>query len=309
MRWLDHLYLALFPRSPSFLDGWGDAHQLEMALDGRWSQIKARPGQIRWQRTQSRRGVTVRDGLFESPERGLPDESRVAKVRLVEPIGPSRGLAVALPSWGDDAWATRERVYGRAIRRGISVLMLENPLYGSRRREGQEGTGLRTVSDFVLMGRAIMREALALLGWARDAGYAQVGLAGYSMGGQMAALTAAISPEPVRIAMIAPSASPNTVFVDGPLRADVAWDRLGPGAADRLRELMGALSVLALPPPRDAERAVLVGTRSDAFVLPGDVGAIARHWGAEPRWLNDGHVSVITLRARAVGQALIDAFA
>ena len=310
MRWLDYLYLAVTPRSASFVQGWGDQEQIGMALDGSWSNIEAEPTSVCWTSSRTQGAVRIRDGKFDSSALDLPPESRIGRVRLVEPrYGASRGIVVALPSWGDDDWSTRERIYTPAVQYGLSLLMLENPFYGSRRRVGQIGTGLCTVSDFVLMGRAIMRETLSLLGWAREQGYPVMGIAGYSMGGQLAALTASLSPDPLRIALVAPSALPHTVFVDGPLKADIAWDCLGPDGPPRLRQIMGALSVLSLPPPRESSSAVLLGTRRDAFVQPGDVGAIARHWGTHTRWLDDGHISVITLRARAVAQAVVDAFA
>ena len=154
-----------------------------------------------------------------------------------------------------------------------------------------------------------MREGHALLRWAREAGYPRVGVVGFSMGGQMAAMTGALCPDPVRIVTIAASTSPATVFLDGPLRRDVAWPHLGADAPARMREVMEALSILSLPPPVDPSLARVIGTRHDEIVRPGDAGAIARHWGVHPRWLDDGHVSAIALRPHALAQAVIDAFA
>ena len=69
------------------------------------------------------------------------------------------------------------------------------------------------------------------------------------------------------------------------------------------------LSVLDLPPPHDPRLARIVGTRGDGIVPPEDSEAIARHWGAPLRWIDDGHVSSVLRRPHAMGQAVCDAFA
>jgi dienelactone hydrolase len=158
------------------------------------------------------------------------------------------------------------------------------------------------------MGRATVTEARALLAWGR-ARYERIGVAGYSMGGQMAAMTAALCPWPVRFAGVATSVSPARVFFDGPLRSDVASAPLGEGGLSKLRVIMERLNVLDLDPPCDVEHAVLVGTRADAIVPPSDTGAIARHWGVHPRWINEGHMSTVIFRPHAMAQAVVDAFA
>jgi dienelactone hydrolase len=228
---------------------------------------------------------------------------------LTPRVGEPRAFAVALAAWGDEAFEARRRLVAPAVEHGVAVMLLENAFYGTRRRIGQRGPRLRFVSDFVSMGRATVAEARGLLAWGRAHVAADVGVVGYSMGGQMAAMTASLAPWPVRVVPMAPSASPASVFLEGPLGRDLRWDVLGAGAPRRLRAVMEGLSVLALPAPHDPSRAKLVGTRGDAIVPPRDVDAIARHWGVHPRWLEDGHVSAIALRRRALAQAVIDAFA
>lgn len=310
MRWLDLAYVRLSPRLRCFEDGWGDEAQLAEGLDATWRSQVPEPASITWTRARVHGDVAIREGQITSPEAGLPAESRLARVRLLSPrSGATGALALALAAWGDEGFDARRRVYGPALAQGVSLLFLENPLYGGRRRIGQRGAELRTVSDFVLMGRATVAETRALLAWARAEGYPRTGVVGFSMGGQMAAMSAALCPWPIRVVAVAPSATPATVFLDGPLGVDLQWSLLGPGGRDRLREILEALSVLALPPPVAPEHAHLVGTRGDAIVRPGDVGAIARHWGVHPRWIDDGHVSAIAMRPHAIAQSVIDAFA
>lgn len=310
MRWLDLAYVRLSPRLRCFEDGWGDEAQLAEGLDASWRGQIPEPARIAWTRGRVHGPLAIREGTMRSLEPGLPDESRIARVRLLTPRSGSTGaLAIALAAWGDEGFDARRRVYGPVLAQGISLLCVENPLYGGRRRIGQRGAELRTVSDFVLMGRSTVAETRGLIAWARAEGYPRVGVVGFSMGGQMAAMTAALCPWPIRVVAVAPSATPATVFLDGPLGNDLRWSLLGDGGRARLREVMESLSVLALPPPVAPELARLVGTRSDAIVRPGDVGAIARHWGIHPRWIDDGHVSAIALRPHALAQSVIDVFA
>ena len=122
-------------------------------------------------------------------------------------------------------------------------------------------------------------------------------------------MAGALSGQAVRVACLAPSLTPASVFIEGPLRDAVAWDRLGPNPEPRLYRVLEALSVLALPKIKDPSLVRIVGTRGDLFVRPGDADAIARYWGAHPRWIDDGHVSAIAMRPHALTQALLDAFA
>lgn len=293
-----------------FEDGWGDASALRASLERAWRDEEPAVPRLTWTRERAHGSLRLRDGVFVSPEPALPIESRRARVRYVLPRHrPPRAFAVAMSAWGDEGFEARRRLVTPAVDAGVAMMILENAFYGSRRRVGQRGARLRNVGDLVTMGRAAIGEARQLLAWGRAQGFERVGVVGYSMGGQMAAMCAALVPWPVRVVSMAPSITPASVFLDGPLRRDLRWDALGPDAPDRLREVFEALSVLSLPAPRDPARARLVGTRADAIVPPGDVGAIARHWGVHPRWLDDGHVSAIILRRRALAQAIIDGFA
>ncbi len=309
MRFLDHLYLRLARPLRCFDRGFGDEALLDRPLDPASLAVDPIPATLRWTRARAHGAMRILDGEFESPEALLPRESRIARVRMLAPrTGTASALAVALASWNDETFVARERMLAPVAERGIACLLLENPFYGARRRVGQAGARLGSVSDFVLMGRSAVREAHALMAWGRAEGFDRVGVVGYSMGGQMTAMTAALAPWPVHAVAMAPAVTAASVFLDGPLRRDVAEDALGPGGMARLRAVFSSLSVLALPPVKAPELATLVATRHDAIVPPEDAIAIARHWRIAPRWLDDGHVSAIALRSRALAQAIVDTF-
>lgn len=308
MRWLDLAYLALSRPLGCFAGGFGDESVLERAFDPE-PRPAPEPARIRWRRERVHSVSRTLEGEFDSPEEGLPLECRTARVALVRPRRREpHALAIVFASWTDETFLARRRLFLPAVEQGIACLLLENPYYGARRRVGQRGACLRTVSDIVWMGRAAVRESHALLAWGRAQGYRRVGLVGYSMGGQMAAMSAALSPWPVHVVAMAPAVTAASVFVKGPLRRDVAWNALGEGGEARLGAILSSLSVLALPPVAKPEWATVVGTRRDRIVPPDDALAIARHWGTWVRWLDDGHVSAIALRSHALAQAVVDTF-
>lgn len=301
VRWLDNAYVSFARPLGCFEGGWGES--VEVDLQATEPQVPA----IRWRRARVHGALRILDGEMTSPEELLPLESRVARVRWIAPRDTKApAITVALAAWGDEDFAARMRLFAPAAARGVSALLLENPFYGQRRRVGQSGARLRTVSDFLVMGRATVREAHALLAWARGE-TDRIGIAGYSMGGQMSAMAGALAPWPISIAAMAPAATPASVFLDGPLRRDVMFRALGDRAEDRLRALLERLSVLSLPRPRDPTRALILGAKRDAIVPPKDVIALGKHWGVSPRWIDEGHVSAIALRPRALAQAIIDA--
>jgi pimeloyl-ACP methyl ester carboxylesterase len=103
----------------------------------------------------------------------------------------------------DEGYTTRERIFGALAARGLDLYFLENPFYGQRRVPG--GPSRITVSDHGLMALGMVLEARALLQHLRGA-YPKLVVAGYSMGGHMAAITASVSPFPVACAALATGA-------------------------------------------------------------------------------------------------------
>jgi dienelactone hydrolase len=139
-------------------------------------------------------------------------------------------------------------------------------------------------------------------------GHVRVGVTGFSMGGQMAAMIAASAPFPLAVAALAPSCTPAAVFVQGYLRHAVDVAALGgPGARELLDRRLRRFDVRALPPPPAGSSAIVVGARRDGIVPPSEPEAIARHWGAELRWLDAGHVSTVLFHQDALRRAVRDA--
>ncbi len=307
MHWLDALYGVVLRRTPSFRRGWGDPGWLRGPPSDLLEVSEPPRVSVTWGPARVDGHERVREGSFASCEPSLPGACQRVHVRWISPAhGPGRATCLLLASWGDEGGAMRLRIARPLVREGIALLVMENAFYGVRRTEPANDAPLSTVADFVRMGTATVREARALARWMRDEDLPSPMLAGYSMGAQMAALTAAGVPWPVRVVAMAPSASPAPVFTEGPLRRAVNWDALGgPSAKHRLAELLRQFSVLRLPPPDPRGRALIVGTARDGLVPPADMKAIAAHWPhASLRWLDAGHVGAVAFHAAKLRQAL-----
>ena len=137
-----------------------------------------------------------------------------------------------------------------------------------------------------------------------------MGVSGYSMGGNIGAMVGATAGHPVAIAPLAASHSPGPVFLEGVISNGIQWAALGgDDHKDRLREWLGAASVLKLPIPDWTQAAVIVAARGDGFVPPSAVTALHRHWpGSELRWRRGGHATLLWRQRRALANAVADSF-
>lgn len=314
--WLDRALYRVVPRQPFFADGWGDEVVIrDVSVEGARERPPAEI-EVAWGAERREGGGLLREGVFESPEVRLPPAVRRARVRLLGPAsGEPRAVCLHLAASGDEGFAMRLRFAAPLLEQGIAALVLENPYYGERRPAGQPGTALRTVSDMVLMASATVRESRSLLAWLERQGHRRLGVAGYSMGGQMCALVAVTWPRPLAVAALAPSDSPAPVFTEGLLSRHPRWDALcRPGESDdraraELRRFLLRFAVSTLPRPVEPRAAVVVANRHDGVVPSAEAERIARHWGCELRWLDGGHVSAALVEHPAMRRAVADAFA
>jgi pimeloyl-ACP methyl ester carboxylesterase len=228
-------------------------------------------------------------------------------------VAPEDGtdrIVVLMAAWNEHDSRARFGIARRLARQGIGSLVLENPYYGIRRPEGQDGQPIRTVSDFFRMGIGAVMEGRGLLTAIRDAGYVP-GVAGYSMGGNISALVSSTMPFPIATAPLAASYSPSPVYLDGALRGGIAWDALGgeSSAEPRLRAALLAASVLDRPAPVHARYAVLVSAQSDGYVPATATEALHAHWpGSELRWIPGGHATLLWFHKAAFAAAIADSF-
>ncbi|MFT3913237.1 MAG: alpha/beta hydrolase family protein [Anaeromyxobacteraceae bacterium] len=311
MQLLD-LVFGLWAGGPRFFaDGWGDVAVYERLAPQMLAARKIPPARMTLGPARPSLGGLLAEGTFPSPERRLPKGSRTARVRLLLPRGKVRGVALYLAASGDQGFAVRLPFAAPLLEHGLGALVLENAFYGSRRPAAQHAHAVRSVRALGLMAAATLQEGRALLRWLHEVrGVERVGVTGYSMGGQLAAMVGAATPFPVAIVPIAASFSPDSVLREGVLRDVPDWTALGGrDVRERLLETVAPFSVGALPPPVEPRAAIVVGTAFDGVVPPQEMVKLAHHWrGSELRWLPAGHVSAVLRHQPAMREAVRDAF-
>jgi pimeloyl-ACP methyl ester carboxylesterase len=293
------------PARSVFADGWGKTAVVDsIAVDG--SAPPPAQIEVTWTEVERTDDLVVSDGAFPSPAVALPDCSRTAFVRYVAPRESTGRLVVLMAAWNDHGYRTRSKLAVSLARRGITSVMLENPFYGARRRDDEQP--IRTVADFAVMGRAAVQEGRALLShFAPDH---QVGVSGFSLGGNIAAMVGALMDQRVAIAPLAASQSPGPVWADGLIRHTVDADALGGARGlERLRAELSRATVLAVPPEPHTAGAVIVGGLGDGYIPRAAVEELHEHWpGSELRWVRAGHATMIWRHQQALVDAIDDSF-
>jgi len=307
---LDVIAASLTCRQKLFSRGWGDESLLTDLVER--ASFAQPPGTICIDWCAGDRESRRRDGTFISPLDLLPAKTRTVHIRAW--LKPGNAAAcVILAASRDEGYKMRESVFGPLIDRGLDLYLLENPFYG--RRRASSSASLATFSDHVLMNIASVWEAHALLEYLRGS-YEKLTVAGYSMGGHMAAITAAVTPFPVACAALATGASAAPIYTKGLLSWSVNLDALAgePGqqlaARRRLHRLIEEADLTRHAPPLRVDAAIVVGGTKDGYVLADETERLHHHWsGSTLRWLPAGHVTALMFFRGALRDAVADATA
>src|ERR1019366_3612987 len=297
-------------RSKMFARGWGD--EAVMAEFSNRSRYLAKPAPVKiaWREPSLQGDDACRDGTFASPLLALPDPVKTVYLRALTREG-NTAACVMLAASRDEGYSIRERVFGRLTGREIDLYLVENPYYGLRRNG--RGPSDITVSDHGLMALGMVLEARALLAYLKPR-YAKLAVAGYSMGGHMAAITAAVTPLPVACAALATGASASAIYTRGLLSWSVDLDALGAdrggsaAARERLHALFDTADVTGYRPPIRVDAVVVSGCTRDGYVLPSETERLHRHWkGCTLRWIDAGHFSALLTQRRALRECAEEA--
>ena len=172
-----------------------------------------------------------------------------------------------------------------------------------------------TISDHGLMSLGMVLEARALLEHLQPR-YPKLLVAGYSMGGHMAAITAAVTPLAVGCAALATGASASSIYTRGLLSWSVDLDALGgtpdlrATARERLHQMFEVADVTRYPVPVRPDAAVIVGCKRDGYVFNSETERLYRHWkGSTLRWIPAGHFSALVTSRRALCDCVAEAAA
>ena len=308
---VDRAAAIVVGRGPSrlrfFADGWGDPDLL-VAPDisiGHTAPITP----IWTSRKVDDSGHIVRFGNYDAGDRNLPIRSQIGAVQSIEPDREVHRTVLLMAAWNEHDPRIRVAIAKRLAGRGVRSIIPENPFYGSRHPDPESHQPIRTVSDFMQMGFAAVTEAKGLLTAMRGSGH-ELGVSGYSMGGNVAAIISATLDFPIATAPLAASHSPGPVFLDGVLKAGIAWDALGGiDQGGRLLAVLNSVSVLRVPPQEHLSRAVIVAGRSDGYIPMSATMALANHWpGSDLRLHRGGHATLVWYHKAVLVDAIVASF-
>jgi pimeloyl-ACP methyl ester carboxylesterase len=307
---LDLAVAVLSRRSKMFARGWGDEAILA-ELSGKVSREDApSPVVVTWNSVVENGPVVRRDGTFPSPLDLLPTKTSTVHVRaLLKPGNCS--ACVLLAGSHDEGYRIRERVFGGLPNKGLDLYLVENPFYGLRRTP--EGLSAIRVSDQAMLALGMVLEARALLHSLRGQ-YERLVIAGYSMGGHLAAITAAVSPFEVACAALATGASASSIYTRTLMSWGVDFDGLGGGPAmremarERLRVFFDAADITRYEPPLRVDAAIILGCTRDGYVLRSETERLHQHWrGSTLHWLSAGHFSALITRRQSLCDRILEA--
>ena len=290
-----------------FSQGWGEVSLVDPSDTFVSEPI---PITIEWlSRSTTSAGRIVEHGTFDSPAPHLPYRSRVANVLSISPSWPTDRVVVLMPAWNEHDPRVRVAMAKLLADKGVRSLILENPFYGTRHPDPKGGQPITTVSDFMVMGSAAVTEARGILATEFAKG-SSIGVSGYSMGGNTAAIVSATLDLPVATAPLAASHSPGPVFLDGVLNRGIDWEALGGRKQEqRLRDSLTGISVLDLDPKPHHAQAIIVRAASDGYIPESATQELVDHWqGSELRVLRGGHASLVWFRKDQLSNAIVDAF-
>lgn len=222
-------------------------------------------------------------------------------------------LCICFPMTGDEGFSIRTRTFAvPLVNKGIGVIMLENPYYGSRRPKDQKNYFLSRVHDMLVMCIAAVEEGRALVEWARREGHPQIGVAGVSQGGMIAAAVSSLTEIPLAVAISLAAHSPDVILTEGLLRSFVDWSALGEEhekVAERLREIFAIGDLSKMPSPRHPRASYILGAKRDLVVPKYSVQRIHEKWtGSRLKWLPGTHVTSIALHEKAFRNVTLKAF-
>jgi hypothetical protein len=306
------------PRSEDlfFSDGWGDEETLKKLKDPKTVEGPAKAIQITW-KERSRSGLIERSGSFQSPLHPfLPEESKQALVQLYLPkkYDTTTPICIVFPMTGDQGFGHREKTFALPlIKKGIGTVILINPFYGRRRPASQKTFVAKTVQDILAMCLAASEEGRSLLQYFRNEGFRNLGVAGVSQGGMLAAIVGAKAPFPVAISSSLAPHSPEVIFTEGLIKGLVDWKALGmaPGkqATEKFRDLFQMGSIDQLPKPLASRAVFLQGAKRDLVVPQHSVQRVHEAWeGASLNWLPGTHLTSLSLHNRSFRDSVVKSF-
>jgi pimeloyl-ACP methyl ester carboxylesterase len=270
------------------------------------------------ERVMSSRRYTVSKLRFPSAIETPDIENNLVHAEYFEPLGtgPKRPGVIVLHILGADFPLSRYMA-ARMADRGVAALFVKLPYYGERRPPGQGTQAQRFLSPDIERTMRSMRQAVYDV---RRAGCwlaarpcvdpRRLGVAGISLGGIVAALTAAVDPTINQGAFLLAGGDLSTILwmmpEGAPYRA--AWLESGRTLRD-LRALTDPFDPLTYADRLIGKRLLFIAGKVDEVIPPASTLQLWEAAGRPPiRWYDCGHYSAVGFLLPGIRQT-VDFFA
>jgi len=224
---------------------------------------------------------------------------------------PDAPVVLVSHGWAHRTIRTIEHLYVKPfLRRGFSVVFLAHPLHFERTPRGTFSGELTVSADVVLTVEVFRQGVIDMLGaanWLRSLGEKRIGLVGYSLGGYLAGLAAAVRDSWAFVVLGGTGDSPVSPILDTSLGKNIREDLRACQMLDRgrLTKAWKIISPGALSPKVPRERILLVAGRYDRIMLPTSVRRLWNAWGRpELHWLSRGHYTLLATNSGFLNRAV-----
>jgi hypothetical protein len=237
--------------------------------------------------------------LYHAPrERGAPEDFEAPVVLI------SHG-------WAHRMRRTVEHLYVRPfLRAGFSVAFVSHPMHLERTPKGSYSGELVVSADVVLTVEAFRQGVIDLIGtadWLRSRGYAKVGVLGYSLGGYLAGIMAAVRGDWTFVVIGGAGHSPVSPILDTPLGTNVREDLAACGMGERasLQRAWTIISPGAFKPKQPKCDILMVAGLYDQIMLPRSVRRLWNLWGRpDLHWLRRSHYTLLATNGGMLSHAI-----
>ena len=239
-------------------------------------------------------------------------ETNVAIGRLYQSIrDPQAPVVVISHGWAHKTLKTIEHLYVRPfVRAGFSVAFVIHPFHLERTPRGSYSGELVVSADVVLTVEAFRQgvvDLIATADWLRARGARQVGVMGYSLGGYLAGIMAAVRDDWTFVVIGGAGDTPVSPILDTPLGKNIREDLAACGMLDRakLTRAWRIISPGAFTPKVDRGRILMVAGRYDRIMLPRSVRRLWNAWDRpELHWLPRSHYTLLATNGGLLAHAI-----
>lgn len=239
-------------------------------------------------------------------------ETNVAVGRFYRRVRSDRAPVVLIShGWAHRTLKAIEHLYVRPfLEAGFSVAFVMHPLHFERAPRGTYSGELVVSADVVLTVEAFRQGVIDMLGaarWLRAGGFRAIGLFGYSLGGYLAGLMAAVRGDWSFVVLGGTGDSLVSPIFDTPLGRNIREDLQACGMLDRekVRRAWRVISPGSFRPRISKERILLVAGRYDRIMLPASVRRLWSAWGRPPiHWLDRGHYGLLATNRGLMAHAV-----